>query len=240
MQVDDEIRAALRASHFGSLLDDLLLRLVANAACYEVPAGTDLAPLGRPRGPTLFLIVRGLAKVYLISPSGRQVAIRYARVGALVGSPSLFDAPAPGAAVRSLTATRVVAFDGPMVAHLAETDVRVAHALNVEMAQRVHAYFDELAGTSFGSLRERIARHLLDAASEQQRGPGLVARLSQQELADAVGSAREVVGRMLGKLREEGLVRTSAGAIELLDAARLAAETPGRVTEVAATRDRGH
>ncbi len=237
MQVDDEIRAALRASHFGSLPDALLPQLVGNAACYEVPAGTDLSPLGHPRGPTLFLIVRGLAKIYLVSPSGRQVTIRYARVGALIGSPSLFDRPAPGAAVRSLMATRVVAFDGVMVAHLAETDVRVAHALNVEMAQRVHAYFDELAGTSFGSLRERIARHLLDAATEQQRGPGLVARLSQQELADAVGSAREVVGRMLGNLREEGLVRTSAGAIELLDPARLAAEAPGRVTEVAATRD---
>ncbi len=239
MQIDEDIRAALRASHFGSLPDNLILRLLGNASCYEVPTGTELAPPGRYRGPKLFLIVQGLAKLYLVSPSGRQVTIRYTRVGALIGSPSLFDPPAPGAAVRTLTATRVVALDGATVVHLAETDVRVAHALNVEMAQRVHAYFDELAGTTFGTLRERVARHLLDVASEQQRGPKLVAYLTQQELADAVGSAREVVGRTLGKMRQEGLVRTRTGEIELLDPARLAFEVPGRVTEVAAARDRG-
>jgi len=55
---------------------------------------------------------------------------------------------------------------------------------------------------------------------------GAVARLSQQELADAVGSVREVVARALGKLRDEGLLRTHDGELELVEPSRLAEEAP--------------
>jgi CRP/FNR family transcriptional regulator len=80
---------------------------------------------------------------------------------------------------------------------------------------------DALAGTVFGSVRQRVARHLLDLAATQQRDQALVARVSQQELADAVGSVREVVTRVLRGMREDGLVRTGPDGIHLLDAAGL-------------------
>lgn len=53
----------------------------------------------------------------------------------------------------------------------------------------------------------------------------MVARASQEELAEAAGTVREVAVRVLREMREEGLVRTRRGAVELLDAARLDAET---------------
>jgi CRP/FNR family transcriptional regulator len=53
----------------------------------------------------------------------------------------------------------------------------------------------------------------------------LVAHVTQQELADAVGSVREVVVRLLRGLREDGLVHTARDEIQLLDVDRLHAET---------------
>ena len=58
--------------------------------------------------------------------------------------------------------------------------------------------------------------HLLDLASEQPQGDRLVAAVSQQALADAVGSVREVVVRVLHDLRSEGVIRTSREGIEIL------------------------
>jgi CRP/FNR family transcriptional regulator len=52
-------------------------------------------------------------------------------------------------------------------------------------------------------------------------------RASQQELADAVGSVREVVTRTLHGLREEGLIETARDEIVLLDPVRLSEETTG-------------
>jgi len=70
---------------------------------------------------------------------------------------------------------------------------------------------------------QRVARHLLEiAATQQEPGAPLVARVSQQELADLAGSVREVVSRALRDLRGEGIVRVTRGGITVLDASRLA------------------
>jgi CRP/FNR family transcriptional regulator len=49
--------------------------------------------------------------------------------------------------------------------------------------------------------------------------------VSQQELADAVGSVREVVARVLRDLRVAGIVATSSDLALILDAARLPGES---------------
>jgi DNA-binding GntR family transcriptional regulator len=45
--------------------------------------------------------------------------------------------------------------------------------------------------------------------------------VSQQELADAVGSVRDVIARNLGQLRDEGLIATRPTRIAILDPIRL-------------------
>jgi CRP/FNR family transcriptional regulator len=67
-----------------------------------------------------------------------------------------------------------------------------------------------------------VAAALLDLASARQRPRGpLVARVSQQELADAVGSVREVVARALRELRLAGLVATGPDSVLIVDPAGL-------------------
>ena len=51
--------------------------------------------------------------------------------------------------------------------------------------------------------------------------------VSQSDLADAVGSVREVVVRALSELRECGVVRTHRCHIEILDPVRLSREQAG-------------
>jgi Crp-like helix-turn-helix domain len=48
---------------------------------------------------------------------------------------------------------------------------------------------------------------------------------SRDELADAVGSVREVVARVLGDFRVAGIVATSSDSVLILDAARLHSES---------------
>jgi PAS domain S-box-containing protein len=54
--------------------------------------------------------------------------------------------------------------------------------------------------------------------------------MTQQRLADCVGTVREVVARTLREFRAEGLVATAGGRLEVLDAARLARVAAGRWT----------
>ena len=127
--------------------------------------GTNLIS---PDGPgRLLVVVAGVLKTYLLAPSGRQVTIRYSRPGNVVAAPTVFDPRPTGAGCRSLTPATVLAFDMERVRALATTEVQVANVFNLEMTERLYAYFTELAGSTFGSLRERVIRHFLDVAFEQ-------------------------------------------------------------------------
>jgi PAS domain S-box-containing protein len=50
-----------------------------------------------------------------------------------------------------------------------------------------------------------------------------IAPMTQQELADGVGTMRDVAARALRDLRRDGIIATAPGSIEILDSARLAA-----------------
>ena len=112
--------------------------------------------------------------------------------------------------------SNLISFRADVAIGLAETNLRMARALISELSERVVNFVAEIPGSAFTTVRQRVARHLLDLASEQRQGDRLVARVSQQALAEAVGSVREVIVRVLHDLRSEGVIRTGRNGIEIL------------------------
>ncbi|HEU4385163.1 MAG TPA: Crp/Fnr family transcriptional regulator [Anaeromyxobacteraceae bacterium] len=193
-------------------------RLLAHAHEIEVPRGGMVYREGGP--PRCVLVRSGLVRVFTRSTQGRQVTVRYARPGDLLGVATAVAGPSPVAAQALLDST-LLFLDTSALADEARRDARVAWAVAEELGRRLYAAMDQIANNAFGSVRERIARHLLDAATPGKQGQ-LVADVTQQQLADAVGSAREVVARTLRSLRGQGLLRTRPGGVVLLRAESLA------------------
>ena len=209
---------------------------MVGASRVRIPAGSVTHWEGEP-APFLELVVSGVVRVFVSAPDGRTMTIRYCRPGALIGAPSLFATPyAMPAPTQALVDAELLRMSPTVARRTAERDVRVATALLSEVSERVLSFVWELSGSAFATVRQRVARHLLDLASErlperlpepaseQRSGSELVVRVSQRELAEAVGTAREVVVRVLRELRQEGVVRTGRDQIVIADPARLIQE----------------
>jgi CRP/FNR family transcriptional regulator, cyclic AMP receptor protein len=141
------------------------------------------------------------------------------RAGDLLGAPALIGGPAP-VFVQAVTHGSAFFFEVDRVKRAARNDASLAWALAEESVHRLYDVLEELAGNTFASVRQRVARHLLDlATSRLEASRTLTALVNQQDLANSVGSVREVVARVLAELRSEHLVRTSPGRVEILDAA---------------------
>jgi len=165
--------------------------------------------------------------MYLTSPEGRQVTVRYARPGDVLGIAVLVGGPA-GTGVQAVEASSLFRISARMLTAAARRDPRVSWAIAEELNRRLYEVLEQTAVNAFGSVRQRVAAHLLDLASTGQRPDHrLAARVSQQELADAAGSVREVVARVLRDFRVAGIVATAADQVVILDAARLYAESAG-------------
>jgi CRP-like cAMP-binding protein len=224
------IRHALDISHLGSLPDETRDRLVSSANLFSIPAGSVLHREG-DEVAHLQLIVSGLLRVYVTALDGRTLTVRYCLPGSILGAASLFSSPfSMPASVQAVTNAEVLSMSAPSIREAADRDVVLARALIDELSDRVMSFIAEIPGSAFATVKQRVARHLLDLASATQRGPELTVTISQQELADAVGSVREVVVRSLRELREEGCIETGHEGIRLLDPQQLSAEAyPGPV-----------
>jgi CRP/FNR family transcriptional regulator len=222
---DPAVAAAIGLGPLRALPPETLDRLLANAMTFEIPRGA----VNHTQGDAdihASLLVSGLLRGFRTTADGRQLTVRYIRAGELLAIASVHVRRPGSLAQQALTPCRLLRFHPDAIVGMTRRDLDVANLLAEENARRVFDYIDLIAGISFGSMRQRVVRHLLDLAASDQRGAmPMVAHLSQQALADAVGCVREVVVRLLRELREEGMIRTGRDEIELLQPDRLHAET---------------
>jgi CRP/FNR family transcriptional regulator len=230
--VDDGVAAALAASSLARLAGPALQRLLTRARLVRVPAGSITHRQGET-AEHLELVVDGLVRAFVTAPDGRSMTVRYARRGALIGVVSMYaDAFRMPAGTQAVVDATVLRFSPDVVRRAVAEDADVANALLEELAARVLSYIHEIADSAFTSVRHRVARHLLDLASQESRAtrgarPVLTVPVSQRELAEAVGTVREVVVRVLRELRESGAISTYRDHIEILDPVRLSREQGG-------------
>jgi CRP/FNR family transcriptional regulator len=239
--MDDGVRSALAASNLARLPIAATQRLLTGARLVRIPAGALTHREGE-REQHLELVVDGLVRAFVTAPDGRTMTVRYCRCGALIGAVSMYaSAFRMPAGIQAMVPARLLRFSPDVVHRAAHEDPLVAEALLRELADRALTYIQEITGTAFTTVRERVARHLLDLAAQESRVAGgthrtLRVAVSQRQLADSVGTVREVVVRVLRDLRDAGMISTHPDHIAILDPIRLSREQGGTWVPAAATR----
>lgn len=217
-----EIAGAITNSALARLPAPIIERLLVDAVPFDLPAGGTL--YRDDERPRCVLVVSGLVRVYMSSAEGRQVTVRYARNGDLLGIAVIVGGPA-AVSVQVLADTRLLMLSVETLTQLGKAHPEVSWLMAEELVRRLYDTLDRLAGNTFGTVRQRVARHLLDLAASTHHDRDLIARVTQQELADSVGSVRPVVARALAELRNEGLIASTSDGIVIPDPALLHDQT---------------
>ena len=217
----------IHESCLAQLPEDAVARLVEGVDRFEVTTGTRVrysVPEERPYASPR-LVADGLLRIVRSVPGGRTITQRYQRRGDVSGIPGVFLSPATRNTGHTDALMRTVyyQFSAEIWRRTAERDARVAVALLTELGRIAELSMEHMANRALASMRQRVVGQLLDGATYAD-GVDPVAHVTQQQLADGAGSAREVVARVLHSLREEHLVATRVGSVVLLEVERLRAE----------------
>jgi CRP/FNR family transcriptional regulator, cyclic AMP receptor protein len=213
---------ARRLGFLGRLPDRLVALVVRGGQRVEYPAGT--IGLRWDQAPRAAIVLSGALRAYISYADGSQVTTRYLKAGDLTGayaprSPSL----ARGA--QALERSELVFIDHARMKDLAFAEPQVAWALVEELTTVLVQNQRALCIRAFGSVRQRVVMAIVDRATAAgQLAAGCKVPGTQQELATAVGSVREVVAATLGAMKHEGLIDVRRGAVVILDPERLARE----------------
>jgi CRP/FNR family transcriptional regulator, cyclic AMP receptor protein len=212
---DPRLRGITDRGFLGRLSSELIEELTRTARSAYYPKGAMLGP-ATDSGPAL--VISGMLRYFLSAGDGRQVTIRYIGPGDLVGS--LVDD-------RSNVRTHAEVLQPAVLLNLDLGDLRslaarrpaLAQALLDETVSRVRIAYRALSASAFMAVRPRVARDLLERAriSGTPLRSGLHLDVTQQALADATGTVREVVARALRELREEKVIGPLGDGVTILD-----------------------
>ena len=208
------LAAAVAKSALARMTPEARSRLLDSAHRVDLPPRARLFDEDSP--PRLGLLISGVMRGYRTLPDGRQLTILYDHAGSIPGLVFAFSRQSPGT-VEALTPSTVMLFPVDVVRSLLRANGDAAVVLMEEFANRAALAIEEITDHVMGTVRERVGHHLLKSAVLAPR-PRLVAELTQQDLANAAGVARESVTRTLSDLEREGVIKVRPRRIEVLNA----------------------
>ena len=168
----------------------------------------------------VLLIQSGSLRTYILSEDGREITLYRLSDGdvcvltsSCVLSNITFDVH-----VEADTDCEMLIVSSDIYSKLAASNIYVENFTNKEAVSRFSDVMWAMQQILFMSFDVRLAGFLLDEISRKGK---LEIDLTHEQIAKYIGSAREVVSRMLKYFASEGIVTLHRGGIKILDKSRL-------------------
>lgn len=170
---------------------------------------------------SLYYIVKGSVTVSIEDEDGREIIVAYLNPGDFFGEMGMFEAGDRSAWVRAKTECEVAEISYAKFQELIEDHPEFLFAVGEQMAKRLRRTTRKVGDLAFLDVTGRVARTLLDLSAEPDamtHPEGMQIRITRQEIGRIVGCSREMVGRVLKTLEDQGLITAHGKTIVVFNA----------------------
>jgi len=194
-------------------------KLLSNGSLISFNKGANLHN-GDEQCVGLLLIVSGSIRVYILSEQGREITLYRLKKGdtcvlsaSCVLSEITFDVH-----IDAEQATQAILISSACFANLRAQNIYVANYAYQLTTERFSDVMWAMQQILFMSMDKRLAIFLWD---ELSKTTDQTIHLTHEQIAKYLGSAREVVSRMLKYFADEGIVEVTRGGITITDKNKL-------------------
>ena len=172
----------------------------------------------------LYYIVDGSVEVMIEDEDGNEMVLAYLNKGQFFGEMGLFyEQPTRSAWVRTRTESEIAEMTYPRFRQIASESPGLIFELATQLATRLDRTNRKLGDLAFVDVTGRVAHAIMDLCREPDamtHPDGMQIKVSRQELSRLVGCSREMAGRVLKVLEDQGLVSASGKTIVVFNARR--------------------
>ncbi|GGM10506.1 Crp/Fnr family transcriptional regulator [Deinococcus aerophilus] len=168
--------------------------------------------------PSLYRLDSGLMRAVRLTPQGRNLTVRHIHPGDVFGEETLHD---------QTRAHQVVALTDATLTPIHPQHLSAAELwdLTRSLSAQLQRMMTDGVHIQDGDLRERIARYLLNLAGSTlggQHADGTrYVRATHELIAEGTGATRESVSKLIGEMRDDGLLLPAYRCLTLTDEERL-------------------
>jgi CRP/FNR family transcriptional regulator, cyclic AMP receptor protein len=210
---------ALRQSALGSVPAALLRELVRVGTRRKLGPGERLAK-SLTDDAWVVLVTGGIMRLYL-ALDGSEPTLAYGNFGTLFGTHAFAPAESMLLGLQAVTSAVVLELSARQVGEMAQSSPAFLRALSTDVQLQLREVIRSFADHAAGDLPQRLARQIV-VLSDLHTDAALVP-VTEQQLADGIGSIRESVARSIGDLRRDGSIATTRHGLLILDKGRLRA-----------------
>ena len=163
---------------------------------------------------TVFIVLSGRVRVFSSGPDGREIVLDIFGAGELLGEMSLDGSPRSASAM-TIEPTKVAVLDARALRDRLRTDVDLAMLLVTSLLGRLRHTSATVKQLALGDVYERLSVVLTELLSADPSGRSIEG-LTQQDLAERIGSSRDMVNRIFRELEKGGYVEVARRRITLL------------------------
>ncbi|MES9843805.1 MAG: cAMP-activated global transcriptional regulator CRP [Candidatus Sedimenticola sp. PURPLELP] len=185
------------------------------------PGKTDIIHPGDP-ADILYYIVDGSVTIIIEDDEGKEIILTYLNKGDFIGEMGLFTPQANRSVlVRTRSECMLAEISYSRLEQLFESDLKshmreLLYAIGSQLTQRLLNTSQKVGHLAFLDVTGRIAGTLLELCKQPDamtHPDGMQIRITRQEIGRIVGCSREMAGRVLKILEEQGLVHVKGKTI---------------------------
>jgi CRP/FNR family cyclic AMP-dependent transcriptional regulator len=189
----------------------------------KVPAKTVVIHAG-DLPDILYYVVDGSVEVMIEDEDGNEMVLSYLNKGQFFGEMGLFyEQPTRSAWVRTRIESDLAEMTYPRFRQIANESPGLLFELATQLASRLERTNKKLGDLAFVDVTGRIAHAIMDLCNEPDamtHPDGMQIKVSRQELSRLVGCSREMAGRVLKVLEEQGLLHAKGKTIVVYNVRR--------------------
>jgi len=165
------------------------------------------------RADAVFFIHTGKVKVTVLSQQGKQAVIALLGPGDFFGEGCLGGQPLRMATTTAMTESAIARVAKPTMVRLLHRDAAFSEVFTTYLLSRNIRMEEDLVDQLFNSSERRLARILLLLANfgKEGRPETVVPKISQETLAEMVGTTRSRISHFMNKFRKLGFVAYNGG-----------------------------
>ncbi len=198
-------------------------RFLSYCRVRTVPAKTVMIHAG-DLPDVMFFIVSGSVEVMIEDEDVNEMVLAYLNKGLFFGEMGLFyEKPTRSAWVRTRMESEIAEMTYSRVRQVASESPGLIFELATQLAARLDRTNRKLGDLAFVDVTGRVAHAIMDLCNEPDamtHPDGMQIKVSRQELSRLVGCSREMAGRVLKVLEEQGLVSANGKTIVVFNARR--------------------
>lgn len=197
-----------------ALQPDVVSAIAARGGVRRYPANAVIISEGDD-ADSLFIILSGRVKVYASNEAGKEVILNMLGPGEYVGELAL-DGGTRSASVMTVAPTSFAVVTGANLREFIVEHPDFAQHLIINLIRRLRRITGSVKALALEDVYSRVVGLLNELAQPEGDERVIAQRMTQQEIAEHVGSSREMISRIFKDLATGGYMVVESGRIRLL------------------------